>query len=223
MENYPKETLKNFELLLYLKNVLPNLKGGKVSFAYHTSSKNETKTLENNETFQLQLSPEELATIKFSNISGRIGLVSSYDKESSPAEAKKDATLGVSRSYSVDGRQTNEFNDGDLIRIDIAPTFAPGALQGTYQVVDYLPSGLRAVTNLQRTPFNPNYSNYLYYPSDIEDQKVTFVVWKDYPRPFYYYARVVSKGNYKAEPVLIQSLKSSESSNISNENAINIK
>ena len=173
--------------------------------------------------FRLELPRDELATLQFSDIKGRIGLVSNFEKESSPAEIKKDATIGVSRSYSVDGRQTTEFSDGDLVRVDIVPTFAPGALEGAYQIIDYLPSGLRAVTNLQRTPFNPNYSGYAYYPSDIEDQRVTFVIWKNYPRPFFYYARVVSKGNYKAEPALIQSLKSLESTNISNEANITIR
>jgi len=223
IENYPEETLKNFEVLLYLKAALPKLSGDKVSFSWRTSTKSGSKTLENNEVFRLELPRDELATLQFSDIKGRIGLVSNFEKESSPAEIKKDATIGVSRSYSVDGRQTTEFSDGDLVRVDIVPTFAPGALEGAYQIIDYLPSGLRAVTNLQRTPFNPNYSGYAYYPSDIEDQRVTFVIWKNYPRPFFYYARVVSKGNYKAEPALIQSLKSLESTNISNEANITIR
>lgn len=223
IENYPKETLKNFETLLYLKAALPKLSGNKVSFSWQTSAKNGSKTLEKNEVFRLELSREGLSTLQFSDINGRIGLVSNFEKESSPAEIKKDATISVTRNYSVDGRPTTEFSDGDLVRIDITPTFAPGALEGAYQIIDYLPSGLRAVTNLQRTPFNPNYSGYAYYPSDIEDQRVTFVIWKTFPRPFFYYARVVSKGNYKAEPALMQSLKSLESTNISNEANITIR
>ena len=223
IENYPEETLKNFEVLLYLKAALPKLSGDKVSFSWRTSAKSGSKTLENNEAFRLELPADELATLQFSDIKGRVGLVSNFEKESSPAEIKKDAAIGVTRSYSVDGRPTTEFSDGDLVRIDITPTFAPGALEGAYQIIDYLPSGLRAVTNLQRTPFNPNYSGYAYYPSDIEDQRVTFVIWKNYTKPFFYYARVVSKGNYKAEPALIQSLKSLESTNISNEANITIR
>ena len=222
IENYPKETLKNFEMLLYFKSALPTLKGGKVSFSYRTAAKSGSKTLENNEVFRLELSHDELVGLKFSDINGRIGLVSNFEKESSPAEAKKDSTIGVSRNYFVDGRPTTEFSDGDLVRIDIAPTFAPNALEGAYQVIDYLPSGLRAVTNLQRTPIQPEIHYHL-YPSDIEDQRITFVIWKNFPRPFFYYARVVSKGNYKAEPVLIQSLKSLGSTNISNENTITIR
>lgn len=223
IENYPKETLKNFETLLYLKAALPKLSGDKVSFSWKTSAKSGSRTLEKNEAFRLELSREELSTLRFNDINGRIGLVSNFEKESSPAEVKKDATIGVTRNYSVDGRPTTEFSDGDLVRVDIIPTFAPGALGGAYQIIDYLPSGLRAVTNLQRAPFDPNYSGYQYYPSDVADQRVTFVIWKNYPRPFFYYARVVSKGEYKAEPALIQSLKSLESTNISNEVNITIR
>lgn len=215
IENYPKETLKNFEMLLYMKAALPLLKGGDVSFSHQTLQKTGTKTLKEGEVFQLELSREELAAIRFSDITGRIGLVSSFEKESTPEEAKKDTAIGVSRTYSVNGRQTTQFNEGDLVRIDLAPNFGPGSLEGSYQVVDYLPSGLRAVTNIQTAPFRQD-RQYPRYPSSIEDQKITFVVWKSFPRPFFYYARVVSKGDYKAEPALIQSLKSAESSNVSN-------
>lgn len=216
-----KRYLKKFEIV-ETEVVLPKLSGDKVNFSWRTSLKNGSKTLEKNEVFRLELPREELSTLRFSDINGRIGLVSNFEKESSPAEVKKDTTIGVTRNYSVDGRPTTEFSDGDLVRIDITPTFASGALEGAYQIIDYLPSGLRAVTNLQRTPFT-NYSDYQYYPSDIEDQKITFVIWKSYPRPFFYYARVVSRGEYKAEPALIQSLKSLESINISNEANITIR
>ncbi len=222
LENYPKDTLKNFEMLLYMRSALPLLKGGDVGFSYQTGQKSGSKTLKNNEVFRLELSREELAAVKFSNITGRIGLVSTFEKESTPTEARKDMSINVSRTYSVDGKQTIQFKEGDLVRIDLAPTFAPGSLEGSYQVVDYLPSGLRAVTNIQTAPFRQD-GQYPRFPSSIEDQKITFVVWKSFPRPFFYYARVVSKGDYKAEPALIQSLRSAESSNISNEANIIIR
>lgn len=223
LSNYPKKTLKNFEILLYLKALLPRLSGDSVSFSWSTIGKDGTETLEENETFHLDLSKEELASLKFTDISGRVGLVSSFEKESTPAEIKKDQTISVSRSYSVNGVPTTKFSDGDLVRIDIVPTFAQVALEGAYQVVDYLPSGLRPVTNLQRMPTQRDTYYYHLYPSSIEDQKVTFVIWKDFPRPFFYYARVVSKGEYKAEPVLIQSLESFESANISKEASVSVQ
>ncbi|OGY78797.1 MAG: hypothetical protein A3B74_03350 [Candidatus Kerfeldbacteria bacterium RIFCSPHIGHO2_02_FULL_42_14] len=223
LENYPKETLKNFEVLLYLKHALPKLKGDEVSFSYQTSGGNSgSRTLKNDEVFRLELSADELSTLRFGDINGRIGLVSTFEKASSPAEVKKDSAIGVSRRYSVDGKVTTEFSEGDLVRIDITPSFTSHALEGSYQIIDYLPSGLRAVTNLQRTPIESG-THYHLYPFDIEDQRVTFVIWKNFPSPFFYYARVVSKGNYKAEPTLIQSLKSLESTNISHEANVTVR
>jgi hypothetical protein len=224
IENRPKETLKNFEILLFLKAALPKLSGGEVSFSWNTSTKNGSEMLENNEKFRLELSSEELATLHFNNIIGRIGLVSNFEEESSPAEIDKDPNIGLSRRYSVDGRSTNEFSDGDLVRIDLTPSFASGALKGAYQIVDYLPSGLRSVTDLQWAPIELG-SYYRIYPSEIDDQKITFVIWnqENLSKPFYYYARVVSKGEYKAEPALIQSMRSSSSANISSEASITIK
>lgn len=221
MEMIPKETVKNFEILLYAQKALPLLKGGEVSFSYEALAKSGTKTLKNGETFLLDLSAEELAALSFQSVNGRIGIISSFSEESTPAEAKKDQRIGISRTYSVDGRQTNEFKEGDLVKISLAPSFKSDSFGGAYQVVDHLPSGLRAVTHLENTPFRGG--GYPRYPSRIEDQKITFVVWKDLPESFFYYARVVSKGDYKAEPVFIQSVKSAESSNVSDESIVTIR
>ena len=221
MTTYPKETLKNFEMLLFLKEALPRLKGGSVSFSYNAGSKSDSKTLDKGEKLVLKVSPEELSNISFSNIDGRIGLVSNFRKEIIPAEISKDSAISVTRRYSVDGVTTNEFREGDLVKIDLTPSFQPSAFPGVYQIVDHLPSGLRTVTNIQRVPIEPGV-HYHTNPSQIEDQRVTFITWKEFPRSFFYYARVVSKGDYKAEPVMIQSLKSLESINISNEVKITI-
>ena len=222
LENYPKETLKNFEMLLYFKNILPLLKDQEASFSYQALQKNGSKIFKGNEVFKLELSKEELVDLKFSDINGRIGLTSLFEEEATPQEIKKDKTIGISRTYSVNGQQTTEFKEGDLVRINLVPFFGTGSFEGSYQIIDYLPSGLRAATNIQAAPFRQN-EKYPRYPSSIEDQKITFIVSKNYSRPFFYYARVVSKGEYKAEPALIQSLKSREIVNISDEAKVIIK
>jgi hypothetical protein len=222
IENSLKENLKNFEVLLYLKNTLPRLKADEVSFSYEFLNKKGSKKFKGNEVFHLDLSPEELSAFKVSDIKGRIGMVSVFEKEVDPAKMQTDKTISVSRTYSVNDQQTTRFEEGDLVKISLEPIFRPNSLEGAYQVVDYLPSGLRAATNIQSFPFRED-GNYPYYPSSIEDQKVTFVVWSNFSKKFFYYARVVSKGDYKAEPVIIQSLKSTEILNTSKENKIIIR
>lgn len=223
-ENRPKETLINFELLGYIKKSLPNLKGGDISFTYKTSQKNETKTLKKDEIFKLVLESDELATLKFENINGRVGLVSFFDEATTPDQLTKDGDINVRRTYSADGRPTIEFKEGELVKIELASSFSGRALPGLYQITDYLPSGLRAVTRFNIMPIRTG--GCIRYPSMIEDQKVTFLDWnpKSTHCPnIFYYARVVTKGSYKAEPAIIQSLKNFDSLNISSPAPVIIK
>ena len=223
IEEYPKETLKNFQLLLYLDTVLPKLGGGDVSFTYATSKQQGEKTLKRDEVFRLVATPEELQTLRFSKINGRISLMSSYEEIASPESLVQDSNIQIaSRRYTVNGKETTSFQEGDLVRIEIIPSYRPGALSGAYQVVDYLPSGLRAVTKLQGVYTSPGacYS----YPAAMEDQRISFLSWKDSTcKVINYYARVVTKGTYKAEQPLIQSTRSVSSVNVGSSAAITIR
>jgi hypothetical protein len=46
------------------------------------------------------------------------------------------------------------------------------------------------------------------YPYAIEGQRVRFCVDKGTTRPLVYFARVSAPGTYRADPVLVQSLRS---------------
>ncbi len=220
-QNYPKETLINFEKLLYVKNSLSKLDNEKISFEYNYGNKKEKKTLDNGEIFSITLSPDELKTFSLSSVKGKLGVVAEYKEEFSPDLIVKDENLSINRSYEVEGIVTKEFKEGDKVLVRLMPQFNTNALNGSYQIVDYLPSGLR--------PIDQDWESYVYggkyreYPVEINDQKVTFVVDKGNPYQIYYYARVVSKGTYRADPAILQSLKSLESITISNEDSVIIK
>ena len=226
-QNFPRETLNNFQKLLYIKSALPKLNPEEVGFAYKAGSKNENKTLKNGESFALTLSPQELASFELSDVKGNLGVVASYEQQSSPESIVKDSNLKINRDYEKNnqspyaGVSVNEFEEGDLILVRLVPWFSGNALSGPYQIVDYLPSGLRPVDQ-ESGMYNSSYDSRV-YPAEINDQKVTFVIDKNVNLPVYYYARVVSKGTYKAEPALLQSLRSFESVTISNEDSITVK
>jgi ribosomal protein L21E len=220
-QNFPKETLNNFQRLLYIKSALPNLDPEEVSFAYKAGSKQGSKTLKDGESFELTLSPQELASLEISDIRGKLGVTSSYEQQSSPSSISKDKNLSLTRSYEASGGSTREFNEGDLVTVRLNPQFSGNALSGAYQIVDYLPSGLRPIDQ-ESSRYYSSYDSRV-YPTEINDQKITFVVDRSVNLPIYYYARVVSKGTYKAEPALLQSLRSFESATISNEDSITVK
>ncbi len=220
-QNFPKETLNNFQQLLYIKSALPKLDPEEVGFAYKAGTKDGSKTLKDGESFELILSPQELASLELSNVKGKLGVVASYEQQSSPGSISKDKNLSLNRSYEVNGSATKEFKDGDTVLVRLNPQFSGNALNGAYQIVDYLPSGLRPIDQ-ESGRYYSNYDSRI-YPTEINDQKITFVVDKNVNLPVYYYARVVSKGTYKAEPAFLQSLRSFESATISNEDSITVK
>jgi alpha-2-macroglobulin len=220
-QNFPRETLSNFERLLYIQSALPKLDAETVSFSYTAGSKSETATLKNDETFSVTLSPAELASFKLSDVKGSLGVTASYEQPSSPDSISKDKDLSIKRAYEVDSLPTTEFSEGDLVLVRLTPNFSANALGGAYQIVDYLPSGLRAAD--QETSDRSYADSARLYPTEIDGQKVTFVLDKSNTIPIYYYARVVSKGTYKAEPALLQSLKSLDSATISHADSITVK
>jgi hypothetical protein len=132
----------------------------------------------------------------------------------------KDENISIKRSYEIGGIPTKQFNEGDLVLVRLYPQFGARSLEGSYQITDYLPSGLRPI---DQEGERYNSYNSRIYPSEINDQKITFIVNKGEALPIYYYARVVSKGSYKAEPTILQSLRSLESITISNEDSVTIK
>ena len=107
----------------------------------------------------------------------------------------------------------------------------PSAIDGQYQVIDYLPSGLKPITRIYENGLSRGTDcNPVWYPSKIIDNTVYFNIYKGFnsteycsDRTINYYARVVSKGSYRANPAVIQSLKDLESLNISSEDKIEIK
>jgi hypothetical protein len=220
-QNQPKETLNNLQRLLYIKSAMPKLSSEDISFTYRIGSKEETKILKNGESFELVLSPQDVSSFELLKTTGKVGVVTSYEQQSSPDKVVKDTNLSLSRSYEINNITTKEFKEGDLIKVKLVPQFTANALDGSYQIVDYLPSGLRPLDQ-ESASYYRTYDERV-YPTEINDQKVTFVVDKSLNLPVYYYARVISKGAYKAEPAILQSIRSLESMTISNEDSIIVK
>lgn len=220
-QNVPKATLNNFEKIIYVKSVLSKQNPSDASFSYKLGTRGETKKLKAGESFRLTLSPQELASLEISNVKGQLGVVTTYDENASPNSIVKDQNLALARDYQVDGRSVRTFSEGDLVKVILKPEFKEASLDGSYQIVDYLPSGLRPIEDGGQRYYS-SYGNRI-YPVEIDNQKVTFVISKDNVLPIYYSARVVSKGIYKSEPATIQSLTSLESITISKEDSVTVK
>jgi hypothetical protein len=208
-DNYTTDILVELEQISYLAKALPRLSSAPVRFAYTVDGKRTEVTLRPGESVTVQLTPEQLASLRLEPIEGAAGIASFYTTPINPASVEVDPDVTVTRGYSTDPAALNE---GELVQVILTAAFGPQALDGCYQLTDLLPSGLRPVTRAYAWGLSPGVN----YPYRIDGQRVSFCV-SDAPsnQGATYWARVVSTGEYTAEPALIQSMQSAQSINFS--------
>jgi len=181
--------------------------------------------LEKAETFKVSLTKDELAQIKFSAITGDVSVVAKYEKGLAGILGEVDKNLNLDRKYFVGGKETNSFKETDLVEVRLYPQMGKAALSGHYQLTDLLPSGLRLVSAPYQ--WGQEYGCEYGHPYEVDGNRLKFRLyegWGKYCGAIYlkYYARVVSTGQYAAEPATIQSFKSLQSKNYSPAGVITI-
>ncbi|XOU94676.1 MAG: polymorphic toxin-type HINT domain-containing protein [Candidatus Kerfeldbacteria bacterium] len=218
--NPAKEQLNNLEQLAYVQYALPLLSGDPVSFSYILNGKTESVSLANNEKLSLLLTSTELGDIAYSNIVGAVGMVSSYQVPVDLANVEVDPDISVTREYTVDGTSTVNFQENDVVKITLSPNISDGAIDNEYQLTDYLPSGLKMLSNLHA--WSIGWTSDTRYPYEIDGQAVKFWTSRT-TEPFHYYAIVISKGDYIAEQTILQGFVAKDSINYGVQSAINIQ
>lgn len=219
--NATKDILLYLEQLTYVVRVLPRTTPQGTQFTYVLGGQRVTKQLEKGETFRLELSPEQRSDIRFEDIQGNVGVITRY---AVPIDQgiRTDSTISVRREYQPHGRaMTREFSEADLVQVNLPYSLSDKALDGCYQVTDYLPAGLKFVGK----PYLRGISDQnVWYPYEISGQRISFCVSKGVSgKPIRYYARVISKGEFTAEGPIMQSLRSVGSFNLSDSTSVTIK
>lgn len=213
LSNYTKDILVELEQISYLVNALPRLSPQRVRFAYALDGKRREVELERGRSLTLLVSPEELSALNPEPLEGRVGAATFYLAPFDPAAVERDQDVNISRVFQGPSGGPLILRDGELVRVVLSYTLGPQALDGCYQVSDVLPSGLKAVTRLYQWGIT---DRNVTYPYSVEGQRVSFCVDKRYSRsPIVYYARISGRGEFTAEPAVIQSQKAPESINLS--------
>jgi hypothetical protein len=214
-ENYTTDILVQLEQISYLVKALPRLSSAPVSFAYTVDGKRNVVELKRGDSLALQLTPAQLASLRVEPVKGAVGVASFYTAPVDRDSVDVDSNVKLTRSYAQDPATLHE---GDLVQVRLSAEFGAQALNGCYQLTDLLPSGLRPVARPYAWGLPPG----PIYPYRIDGQRVSFCVSKGVPfqpglPPIMaaYWARVVSTGEYTAEPALLQSMQSARSINFS--------
>lgn len=146
---------------------------------------------------------EHWDALRIVSVDGPVALEVETEVSSLPAPVKD---LSIVRRYEgLDGKPVDPaaLADGSRIRVALEPGFGPSAPAGCYVVRDYLPAGLAPAVDISFATFrDPT----LWYPTDIGDGAVEFVTCRGFVSPIRYVARVTSRGQFTAEPALLQSL-----------------
>jgi uncharacterized protein YfaS (alpha-2-macroglobulin family) len=224
----PTKDLDMLEKVMFIKSAIAHVPESEATFTYATSGRREDVTLKNGERHSVTLSSEELKSINLSNVSGNVQVTSFYEVGQDPNTLTKDNKLSLTRQYLVDGKPTTSFKEGDVVQVRLTPKVNASALDGGYQIVDFLPSGLKPISNPYSIDGGWGY-RCSWYPQKIVNNKLYFLVPKNFSTysscepAIQYYARVVTKGDFTANPALLQSVLNPDSLNISESAKVNIK
>ena len=216
--NADPEQVDDLNRAAFVKRLLPNLAAGESEIAYTVEGDRVERRLAPGEVVSLDLSPDQLADLALDVADGAL-VATLTSLAPIDLTTQSSADLSIARAYAVRppgsgpdepaGDGDVELADGDLVVVTLTPQLGPGTDRGCHQVSDLLPSGLQAVTQVLNPLAFYGEDNDIDHPHRIDGQRVSFCAYRgDEPvAPIRYLARVVSKGTYRAEPPVIQSLQ----------------
>lgn len=209
IDNYADDILINLEKLTYIKSAIENADPQDSYLTYEYMGDTHTVDLKNGSSFALRIPNKYIQYFKLTDVNGTVSTVSLLPEAVNPAGADPEVTVRR-RYYSVNDTEnsTYEFKQGDLIRVNLWIDYTNKAVDGSYHITDYLPSGLEFADNSAKIEpqFGDVYgSRFMHCKAD--GQKVEFYDYNgrfDSGVLYYYYARVVSPGEFTAEGTMVQ-------------------
>lgn len=198
--NSTSELLVNLESMIFVSNYIKQASLSN-SFSYELNGVKKQVDLQNGATFRLDLTPELLASLRFSNIQGKVQVAASHVAPVSQIRNTDGNQVSILRTYALasDNRTTNDFNRSDKVKITITPVFGATAPDGYYQITDILPAGFRYI------PSSYYYDN-ISWPDEVTGQKVVFgyhYVKANPVKPVVYEAIAVTEGTFTADNAAI--------------------
>jgi len=211
LKNQTTDILINVEKLSHIEHEIAGKTTESCTITYTLFGEKFTRELKNGASYALRIPVQSLAEFKLQEVTGSAGAVSIYQKPLTEL-GKADNDIKIRRRYypANDNKNSSDtFNQGDLVRVQLWIDYSAKAIDGSYCITDYLSAGLEYVSNSAKISGAANWGYGYFCYCTVEGQKVMFY---DYNRNFaggclyYYYARVISPGAFKAEGPLVQNL-----------------
>jgi len=220
MNNSTTDILINIERLIYIEHEISARTAVTGSITYTLFGETFTRELKNGGSHTLRIPTMNINEFRLTAVEGDVSAVSHF-KVPMTEIGHFDDEITINRTFyrvtqtgaGNTGRAVHtaseSFEQGDLVRVEIKIDYSAKALHGAYSVTDYLPAGLAFAENTARVERETNHSRGFFNYATVEGRKVNFFDFNsrfDREITYYYYARVISPGTFKAEGSLVRNL-----------------
>ena len=224
-----KDVLIHSHLYQYILDRLDGLEetSGQVTYQYNGQEK--TLVIENGWPQMLTIPSATVKDLDIVSVQGDMAVTATYMTELMSIEKQEEAVHVTRKYYNYQtGEEQTTFNEGDLVKVVLDWKVDREAIDNSYHLTDYLPSGLEAIDNPWQLGLK---QDDMYWYRDIEGQKVRFYIYKQTDAladqsnnsEFSYYARITSLGSYIAESPIIQGIQVKDSMYIGERTSIIIE
>ncbi|PJC37443.1 hypothetical protein CO046_00745 [Candidatus Peregrinibacteria bacterium CG_4_9_14_0_2_um_filter_53_11] len=204
----PKTTLSSAERIIALGTELERLPVQReAQLRYRLNGSEESVTLKNGETQRIALDKTNLEQFEVVRVEGPVEAAVSFEQPLEQVAGEQSGQLTVTRDYQVNGVRQTTFKPGDRVEVVLRIGGTIGK-NDRFDLVDTLPSGLRPLSqvNYDYLDAGKGGGGWGNVPYRVDEQRIYFTAWGTNQQEFRYLTRVVSKGSFKAEPVLLQDL-----------------
>ncbi len=204
------------ELLIihYLEARLKNLPSTPTQIRYKYNGEEKEASFETEPVLTFTLTPEMQQNFEILEITGKGTVTSRF------FETPTNETLSSSSEVSVQRTYQGDLKDGKVVKVVLTYDIPNQEGNKMFQVTDFLPSGLQPI--IQPRAYSGFSSTRSISAYSVDGQVTSFGVWPSKTKSITYYARVVNKGLFTAEPSIIQSVKYPEMRSVGNEEIITI-
>lgn len=204
------------ELLIvhYLEARLKNLPSTPTKVRYTYNGEEKDASFETEPVITFTLTPEMQKSFEILDITGKGTITSRF------FETPTNETLASSSEVSVQRTYQSDLKDGKVVKVVLTYDIPNAEGNKMFQITDFLPSGLQPI--IQPRAYSGFSSTRSISAYSVDGQMISFGVWPSKTKSIIYYARVVNKGTFTAEPPIIQSVKYPEMRSVGNEEIITI-
>jgi len=215
VRNRTASPLMNIERLSFIAHEINNASAEQATVTYRLFGEETTHRLGHGGQFTLRIPVGDMHAFELIGVTGDVSAVSIIRVPLEDMTGNAGDDIGITREFFRTGSDTpeTEFNQDDLIRVQITVDYTRRAMTGTYVITDFLPAGLSYVRDSARTDDGDLLQGMRRAWVTAEGQRVTFFDHNgrfDDIRTYFYYARVITPGTFRAEGTIVQSIGARE-------------